>query len=158
MADKCRKGWQLPRSPQADPAHIPNFFVHVFYVTKAQRSCSAGGGSTAHPSHTAPVLELPLGSPGLTPMMVLEEFQILQPLLSYSRKGCGSELWHIRRAAFMRESINDAASASHLSLFPPEVQCSPSACAANDWRCQPRVTAPLPVASRAQPPAGFAFS
>lgn len=104
-------------------------------------------GSSAHPSHTAPGSELGPGSP----MMVLEGFQILQPLLQHSRKGWLSELWDIRRAVFMREFINDAASASPLSLFPPEVQCSPSACGASDWRCQPGVAAPLP-------PAGLAFS
>lgn len=55
------------------------------------------------------VVELGLSSIGeLTPMIVLKVFQILQFLFQYSMN------W---RDVFMRELINDDASASHLYCF-----------------------------------------
>lgn len=79
MAGKCRKGWQLPRSPHlAQPRSPTSFYTFFMYKSSEKLQCWREAQPTPH---TAPVTELGLGSPGLTPVMVLEEFQILQPLL-----------------------------------------------------------------------------
>lgn len=136
-----RFGWQVSAGRGGScPGPSPTPFYSFFMSQKLQEAAVLEG-STAHPSHTARVTEPGPGSP----VMVLGGFQISQPLLQHSRKGWLSARYS-RRAVLTRELINDAASASHLSSFPPEVQCSPSACGASDWRCQPGVAAPLPPA------------
>lgn len=93
MPGECRKGWQLPRSPKS--------FLEAFLCNKSSEKLE---GSTAHPSPTAPVSELGLGSPGLTndglgrisdfaaPPLVQQEGLYLRAVVH--QKGCSYERIH----------------------------------------------------------------
>lgn len=157
MAGKCRKGWQLPRPPRLtqpmSPVSPTPFYTFFMY----QELREAAVLEEAQPTpHTAPVGSC-LGQSRALTYDGLGRISDLPAPPSVQQEGLWVRSRYSRRAVFMRDE-------SMMLPVPLTSPRSPLKCNAAllpvlpDWRCQPGVAAPLPVASRARPPAGLAFS